>query len=468
MKIFTSYFRYFFLISSLTLISCKDKTTYDKTKAVSAFENIAIVADPEMASIEVDLPAQTDSNFFNGARGQQVLDNSQSVQNFLLNPKLLHLKSIWSGYITSFPNRFVFSPATDGEKIYLLDSSGILSSRDLKNKKKIWSKRIFPKLYFKSYQTPKIFLSPKNEHGERKIYAITGSNQIAAVNPVDGTILWTKSILSIPVSTPIADNKLVYLITSDNKLYALRVDTGEIEWVHSGIARSTAIFGSADPVLYKDLVIASYSSGELYALGRKNGEVIWTEDLNLNKAVSSDFYLNDIDATPIIDEGTEAAKPNTGKKSKPATNAVIFSIGNGGLMKAINLSNGGLLWKIEISSVSNFWLARNFLYVITSDDKLFAIHKTDGKIKWITQLPELKEKDQPQTKVVYDSVVMAGGELIIIDTNGIVLTVSPINGQILHSVNLHHQIYHSPIIINSKLYLHGMARFGIDLVELSE
>ncbi len=435
------------LATALIISACSKDEDYDRTKAVSAFATIDHVkVDSALENTEVKLPPQQKNNFWGGSRGQQ----NQEIENFEKEFSLNEGKGIllkksskdWFFYSGDSDDHFVFSPIVKDGKIFALDPTEVLAARDLASGKKIWKTKLFPKTYLQNYRSPKI------SYAAGKIFAIGGVNKIAAVNEVDGKILWTKDISSIPVSSPISDGKLVYVTTNNNKLYAFNAEKGELEWVHSGILRPTAIFGAAEPVLYKDLVITSYSSGEIYALKRKTGEAVWSQDLNLSRAINSDFYLNDIDATPIVKDD------------------VIYAIGNGGLMMAINSTNGNYLWRKEIAGIVNFWAAGEFLFVINNDNKLLAIHKKSGGIKWISQLPNFKKENKPTTKIIYSGVIMAGDKLLISRVDGQLLIVSPIDGKIETNFEVGKKIYHSPLVVDGKIYLHTIGRYTAELLEI--
>ena len=438
--------RYYLLILSLlSVFACSNKEkTYDKTKAISAFEMIDhLKVDGSLKNIEIKIPAQQENKLWYGFDNEQNNKIENVAFDFAEKKFLKYEDEIWSGFNYKFDDRFVFSPIITGDKIFLLDSSGILEARDLKSKKKIWKTRIFPRNLLKNYQLPKISFF------NNKIFAIIGINKISAINQEDGKIIWSKDLATIPISTPIANHELLYFTTNDNKLYALKITDGSLQWIHSGINRPAGIFGAANPVIYKESVIVSYSSGEIYSVNKKTGESIWVEDLNLNRAVSSDFYLNDIDATPVV------------------KNDVVYSIGNGGFMKAIDAKTSAVLWKKEIAGIVDFWLAGDFLYVINNDNKLAALYKKTGGIKWIVELPNLKKEKKPQTKVIYSGVIMAGGKLLISNTDGKILIISPFDGKIEKTYKVGSKIFHSPIIVNKKIYLHTLGSYIISLFELN-
>lgn len=437
--------------------SCSNKDKdYDKTKAVSAFAIIdPVKIDPRLEKAAITLPKQQENNLWNGSaslqnqRLENIAKNFSDKKKFFSNQReiTLHDSSLfWSGFWSTDDDDFVFAPIIKDNKIFTLNPSGKLIAFDLVTKNKIWKTKVFPSLLLKNYRDPKIFYA-KTSEGER-IFAVAGVNKIAAVSAVDGQIIWSKDIAAIPVSAPVSDGNLVFVTTNDNKVYALSAKDGELQWVSSAILRNTAILGAADPLLYKDQVIAAFSSGEIYVLNKKTGEFIWSQDFNLSKANSSDFYLNDVDATPVIKGDT------------------LYAIGNGGLMMALDLKNGNYLWKKEIAGIVDFWAAGEFLFVINNDNKLSAVSQKTGGIKWISQLPNLKKEKKPETKFVYNGVVLAGDKLVISRSDGTLLIASPFDGKIEKTEKIGKKNYHAPLVANDKIYFHNVGSYVINVIEI--
>jgi outer membrane protein assembly factor BamB len=419
----------------LLTTSCdKKEKDYDKSKAVLVFFS---EKKDDKSLEEITIPPQAIS--VDALSSSSVIN--QKIENFaFLSAKnsgkfLTKSKITWTGYRPSNSGRFAFSPIVFDGKIFLLDASGILTKSDLATKEKIFEARIFPRKILKNYQNPRIGIF------KDKIFAITGINEIKAISIIDGKIIWSKTIFSIPISTPVADENFVYFITNDNKTYCLDTNTGAILWTSSAGIKPTTIFGSATPVIYKSEVIVGYSSGEIYALNKKNGDAKWAKNLNVSKAVSSDFYLNDIDATPVI------------------KNDVIYAVSNAGLLAAVDANSGNYIWKKEVSSIADFWIAGAFIYLIDNENNLFAINKNDGKTKYSSSLTTTRS-------LPYNNVIMVGGKLLISGNSGSILVANPLNGRIEQTFEINQKIYHSPVVVDGKLYLQAVGRYSIDLIEI--
>ncbi len=437
-----------FIVLTLALLpACSKDEDYDTKNAVSAFASIDPTRlDPILSKSAVAIPLQKPNTAWTNSASAK----NQQIENFSKNFSLKKSQEIslkkstqfWRFYSGDIVDRFVFSPIIKDNKIFTLDTSGELVAYDLSAEKNLWKSQIFKKKILKNYRAPKI------GYLDGKIFAVAGSNKVVAASEIDGKVLWSRDISSIPVSAPIPDQNMVYVATNDNKLYAFDIKAGELQWLQSGILRNTAIFGAADPVVYQDTLIVSYSSGEIYALNKKTGEALWSQNLNLSRATNSDFYLNDVDATPIVKDG------------------VVYSIGNGGVMMAINVKNGNYLWKKELAGIVDFWLAGDFLFVINNDNKLLAISKKTGGIKWISQLPNFVKEKKPETKISYSGVVMAGDKLLISSGRGELLIASPLDGKIEKTLSTGKKISHSPVVVDGKIYFYTLGKYWADLLEI--
>jgi outer membrane protein assembly factor BamB len=423
-----------FLLVFLTSCSSDKKDIKD---AVSVFKySLELKKDDSLGLEAVDIPVRRQNRFWYGST--KVTRGLDSVENFAFPSKITKTKSIWSGYRTGSNDKKVFKPVISNNVIYLLDAKGNLIARDIRNYKKIWKKRIFAKKDKRDFRGGKIFLGKGNI-----IFATTGFNSLVALNSKNGEIIWSKKLGSIPISTPVSNEGQVFVTTSDNKTYALDAQNGTINWIHEGIYKNTAILGAADPVFYKNYLIASYSSGEIYIINQISGEVGWVYDLNVSKAINSDFILNDIDATPIVKDD------------------IVYVIGNGGLMMAIKAKDGNIVWRKELASISDFWIAGNFIYLINNDNQLICMHRKNGGIKWYKNLDKNKKSKK---KTIYHGIVMAGDNLILSNSKREIVIVSPLDGKIIQKKKVSRQINHAPIIVNKKLYLNTLGRFTVDLI----
>ena len=422
------------VIIFIFLLNGCNKNEEISKKAISAFAtDLSPKIDLKLEKIKIDIPKQIENDNFNGI----FISNNQKIENFAINNIIKKSKNISSGYVTSNIYDIISNPVINNNIIYSLDARGNLLARNLNNNKLIYRKRIISWLNIKNLSQGKI------NYDQGIIYITTGFNKILAVNASDAKIIWSKNLKSIAISRPIINSDNIYIISNDNKTYSLDKKNGSIQWIHNGIVKKTTIFGSSDPIIYKNYIISAYSSGEIYILNQKNGSTIDLYELNAARATSSNFILDDIDATPIIKDD------------------IMYAVGNSGLMIAINLNSKIKLWQKNISSISNFWLAGNFIYVIDNENRLICLNIKTGGVKYFKQLKKYYSKNK---LIHYFGLILAGDNLILTNSNKEMLIISPFDGKILKEYRFNKKIQHRPIIANKKLYLHLKGRFENDIV----
>lgn len=422
------------LISSIFLSSCSTSKKIDDKNAVPVFlEDDAVKVDDEVKDVDINLPRQ----IYNKA---WLPNNNQEIENFSFKNDTLKVENNWENFRLSYGGRRVFAPVINNNRIYHLDVKGNLYAKTLPGLTLLWKKRLVDSTFVRDFTNGK--LSFKND----KIFVSTGYNFIFGIEAKTGEILWKKRLSSIPISAPISDGSNVYVITNDNKTYALSTKDGSIVWTHSGILKPTGIIGAANPVIYGSYIISAYSSGEVYVLKKQSGEASWVHDLNANKIDNSDFVLNDVDATPIV------------------KNDVVYAIGNGGLMSAIRVSDGAQIWQKELASIADFWLAGDFIYLVNNDNQLICLHKKTGGIKWFSDLKKYLNDKKTDSKIIYNGILMAGDRLFMTNSNHELIVASPFDGKVLQTKELNGAIFHSPIIVNGKIYLQTIDRFITSIV----
>ncbi|MEI9928212.1 MAG: PQQ-binding-like beta-propeller repeat protein [Sphingomonas sp.] len=161
--------------------------------------------------------------------------------------------------------------------------------------------------------------------------------------------------------SPGVDNGQVYVLTQDNQLFALKQDTGEVEWSASASLESQGVFGVAAPASAQGTIIAGFSSGELNAYRYENGHQLWGDVLSRSSMSTSVSSLSDIDAEPVIDQGR------------------VYAVGQGGRMVAMEIVTGTRLWEENIAGIATPWVAGEWLFVVTDDARLLCIARGTGR-----------------------------------------------------------------------------------------
>jgi outer membrane protein assembly factor BamB len=122
-------------------------------------------------------------------------------------------------------------------------------------------------------------------------------------------------------------------------------------------------------------------------------------------------------------------------------------------MVALELTTGQRIWEANIAGISTPWLAGDWLFVVTDQARLLCLSRSTGKVRWINQLPQFEKPKSKRGQIDYEGPVLAGGRLIVVGSNGVVINVDPANGSFQSQTNVGSGISLAPVVANSTLYI---------------
>ena len=128
-------------------------------------------------------------------------------------------------------------------------------------------------------------------------------------------------------------------------------------------------------------------------------------------------------------------------------------IGAGGRMVGLDINSGQRLWEMNISGISTPWVAGDWVFVVTSEDKLLCIYRQNGHIRWLSQLPQYEKPKSKKGDIEYSGPVLAGGRLILTSSNGQVIQVDPATGNFQSQFSVGAGVSLPPVVAGSMLYV---------------
>jgi outer membrane protein assembly factor BamB len=268
------------------------------------------------------------------------------------------------------------------------------------------------------------------------LYLTSGYNEVLAINPQDGSILWRTRISAPSRAAPTVKNGRLFITTLSNNVIALDAKDGKILWEYEGVGETTGLLGAASPTVDDNLVVAALSSGDLLGLRADTGAVLWEDNLSSALRFGRNMAgLSDIRGYPVI------------------FGDAVIAVSYGGKIVVIDKKTGNRKWQQEISSAETPWVAGNTVYVLNSDYQLVALNIISGEILWIASVPKYKNPEKRKELVSWTGPVMAGDRLLVFGSNGAVIEYNPATGELLTQWVHRSAIYLPPVIANGALYI---------------
>ena len=381
--------------------------------------------DPRIADLQVRLPRPTPNPAWPQTGG-----NPDHAMHHIQIPG--PLQPVWMADIGRGGKglrELLASPVVGGGRVYTYDAVGAVSALDAVSGVFIWAYRMLPD------KDRNDAIGGGIAYNRGRLYVATGAGEVIALDAATGGEYWRVSVGSPVHAAPTLSDGRVFVVTYDNRLYALDAGDGRQLWSHSGIEEKAQLLGAASPAVMSGLVVAAYSSGEVFALRVDNGRVAWSDTLALGTQFGALASLSDIQGSPVIDRDR------------------VYAISHAGRFVAINLRTGDRLWEQDISGVQTPWVAGNFIYVLTTDGDLLCLSRRDGRIRWVRVLPRYEKPKKRERPIFWSGPILVSDRLLVVGSHGEALSISPYTGRVLGRIALPGGVKISPVAAGDTVYV---------------
>jgi outer membrane protein assembly factor BamB len=334
-------------------------------------------------------------------------------------------------------------PIIANNTIYICNGNGTLFAFDLlDHNKEIWSKTSFS--FDRSISSYLSFLNATLSYGNDKIFMATNDGFLIAVNSITGAKKWSINLENPLRSAFKYDNGVVYGVSSNNKVFAINANTGEIIWKYEHTDSLRITLDKPSILLLDDKIIAAFSTSEAVALSKDNGKIVWTAEVNY-KDGDNMFRMIDIDTTP----------------TKIGDYVMIGGIN--GNVQFIRQDNGQVVSGYFGSLSSSVVSVEDFVFFMDKDSRLICFHIPSGGVKWFKDFENKKTLAIPaylndgNNKInvgfTYGGPILIDGKIVIINQFGEMFIIDPQNGDIQKKIKISSDIHKNPIVVDGKIYL---------------
>ena len=360
---------------------------------------------------------------------------SKSMGQLALGTNLANAFTVQAGRGSSLTARLASAPIVANGRVYTIDTLGAVRAFDGRTGAMLWASQT---PYDDRNNTPSLY-GGGIAYDNGRIFATNGVGWVSALAEATGGILWKVRPGGPLRGAPTVANGALYVMSQDNQIYSLNEADGANNWSQAASLEIAGVFGSASPAVGAGTVIAGFSSGELNAYRYENGRQVWQDTLQRTSIRTSVSSLSDIDADPVVDNGQ------------------VFAVGGGGRMVALELATGQRQWELNIAGIATPWVAGDWVFVVTDDAKLMCLNRLNGHVRWINQLPQFERPKPKKGQIDYNGPILAGGRLIVVGSNGVLVNVDPATGNYQSQTRIPAGVSLPPVVANSTLYIYDDA-----------
>lgn len=309
------------------------------------------------------------------------------------------LKPLWEHQVgAGLGNAYArIKPVFDNESILTADAFGLVQSISVKNGRVNWQE---------NFDT-EITAGVASSAGKGFIADANGF--VIAFDVKNGEELWRSDIKSEVLAVPSADGDRLVVQTIDGKLHLLDANSGKISWSFDSNLPSLSLRGTSQAVFYQQQVIAGFANGKVVGLNVVDGSILWSERIGIPAGRSELERLVDVDGRLLVSDST------------------LFVSGYQGHLAAIDLRAGKLQWKREASSYHGPLHGLGNLYVVSQDDRVFAIDEQSTSDVWVQA--ELAGRQLGEAQFIE-------GYIAVADYEGYVHLIKQLDGAIVGRAHL--------------------------------
>ncbi len=331
-------------------------------------------------------------------------------------------------------HRFLGHPVSDGHVIFVSDTLGKISAvKDLgkdKGAEILWTFDSIPEEARDSAGCATLAFY------EGTLFVATAIGDIIALDPVkaaDGQvkIKWRTSFGAPIRSMPAVKDGRLFVTGINGMTAALDAVKGTLLWTHQGFTEVSSIQGGASPVVKDDLVVSTYSSGEIFVMKAESDVPLWSDTMTTALRSDSISSIPHIVGNPIVDGN------------------ILYVISHGGRMAAFDLSTGLTSWQQDIGSIRSPLLIGQVLFVLDNNNRVVCLDKSSGKVHWVSPLPVSDEKKA----LLWTAPVAVNDQLVFGSSGGDLVFMRMADGTKVKSFQLKDGIVSQPIVVNDHLYL---------------
>ncbi|PCD02600.1 pyrrolo-quinoline quinone [Sphingomonas spermidinifaciens] len=381
--------------------------------------------DPALAGQDVLLPAAAPNDAWTQPGGSA----SKSMGHLALADQPTRA---WSVRIPGGNTRVRLgaAPVVANGRLYVVDVDGVVHAIDAATGATAWRAPTAKG----DGNAPARFGGGVSVEGDR-LYATNGLGDVVALNTADGAEIWRAKPGGPLRGAPGVGLGDIFVLSQDNQLFALNAADGKTVWTQSGSLEAQGVFGVAAPAIAQGTVVAGFSSGELNAYRYENGRTLWGDSLSRTSMSTSVSALADIDAEPVIDQGR------------------VYAVGQGGRMVSLEIVSGQRLWEQNIAGISTPWVAGEWLFVVDSEARLFAMARGTGRVRWIGNLGRWRNEKKKKGPISWVGPVLAGNRLWVLSSEGVIAAVNPADGSVGARIETKGTFTLPPVVANSTLYV---------------
>lgn len=260
---------------------------------------------------------------------------------------------------------------------------------------------------------------------------------LSALDAETGAVLWQQDLDAAGSGAPTVVDGIVYVVSRDNRGWALNTDNGRVLWTIASAPSPSGIMGGAAPAVAGNQVVFPFSTGELISAFRRAGLQRWRAAVAGQRRGFAISSIGDITGDPVI----------TGNR--------VYAANHAGRLAALNLASGERLWTAREGALGPVVPVDGSLFLISDRNELLRLDAGTGARIWGVELPFfVKDRPRRQKEIyAHHGPLLAGGRIWVASNDGLLRGFDPVSGAQTASVEVPGGASTAPVVAGGTLYV---------------
>jgi outer membrane protein assembly factor BamB len=268
-----------------------------------------------------------------------------------------------------------------GETVFVGSCDGLLQSIDRQTGQVGWTYNAAldggkPEFHGRPLITPDLIVVASDDRrpdGVGHVYAFDRSNL---------RLRWKRRLGAGVMTDAVHGGDGIFVVTLDDELTALDLQTGAVRWTFPGGASNTKFPPVSTPAVVEDRVFFGALDGTVYALNATSGKVLWRR--KVGERISTSVAAVGQDAYVGVADGTVHRFTIV-----PVGDSLVLFVGEAGVVTLLSLHAdlSSVRWSRNApgsgwSSFSRPHVWKGAVFVGTEDGRFLALRLADGEPEW--------------------------------------------------------------------------------------
>ncbi len=329
--------------------------------------------------------------------------------------------------------RLQTDPVASGGRIFTLDSAARVQATAA-NGGVLWAQDLTPP----GQRTPTASGGGLAVAGDR-LYVTSAFGFLAALDAATGAEIWRQRFDAPVTGAPAVAGNQILVSATDSTLWAVDAASGRIEWSIAGARSGTLMARGPAPAVSGDLAIMPTGAGELLAVRRTNGAIVWDTTVVGRRPGAAYAEISAISGDPVVDGGR------------------VYAANQSGRVMALETRTGNRIWSAREAAYGPVWPVGGSVFIVSDENRLMRLDAASGMPIWAVELP-LYTSDRPRRRAEIfpqHGPVLAGGRIWVASGDGLLRGFDPTSGSEVTRLEVPGGAAAAPIVADRTLYVLG-------------